>query len=311
MRILFMGTPEIAVPSLEALHEAGHEIALVVCQPDKKAGRGRRQVLPPVKLAALERGFLLFQPKTVRHAVPQRKLRDAAPEVIVVVAYGKILPSEILELPPMGCINLHASLLPELRGAAPIQWAIAAGYQETGVTTMLMDEGLDTGPILLQRPLRISPREDAPSLAGRMGEAGAQLLVETLDLWSRGGIEPRQQDSGKATFAPILAKGDGEIDWGLPAVAIDCRVRGFRPWPGCFSWSPKGPLKIHRCRVAEGSGPPGRLLEIKKEGLLVGTGKGALLLEEVQPRSRRRMSATAYARGYGIRAGLDFRGEAD
>jgi methionyl-tRNA formyltransferase len=309
-RIAFMGTPQFAVPSLDALVDAGHTVAAAICQPDKPAGRRGEPAPPPVKRRALELGLEVFQPRTLRHPRPLERLRDFAPELIVVVAYGKILPKEVLDLPRRGCINVHGSLLPALRGAAPVQWAIASGLARTGVTTMLMDEGMDTGPILLQREMSIWAEETGAELAERMARLGAQLLVETLRLWHDSSIQPRPQPEEGVSYAPILSKEDGYLDWSDSAHALAARVRGFWPWPGAVCRAPRGEsMKIHRARVAalEAAGAePGTVLDIADGGITVACGSGALLLQELQPESRKRMPAAELARGYRLEPGARF-----
>jgi methionyl-tRNA formyltransferase len=304
-RIVFMGTPEFAVPSLDALVQAGHAVALAVCQPDAAVGRHQNELQPPpVKLRAQQLGIEVFQPKGLRLPKNQEPIRRAAPDLVVVAAYGKILPKDVLDIPPRGCVNVHGSILPELRGAAPIQWAIARGMSRTGVTTMLMDEGMDTGPILLQREMPIGEQETAQELSGRMARLGAELLVETLVLWEAGRLEPRPQPSTGATLAPLLHKEDGFLDWSASASELACRVRGFWPWPGALCKTPAGAsLKVLRTRALEGAGPPGAVLAIRDDGVLVATGAGALLLEEVQPESRKRMRAAEFARGARLSVG--------
>jgi methionyl-tRNA formyltransferase len=307
-RIVFMGTPQFAVPSLEALVRAGHSVVLCVCQPDAAAGRRPSELQPPpVKLRAQELGLEVFQPKGLRLPKNQEPVRRAAPDLIVVAAYGKILPKEVLEIPSRGCINVHGSLLPELRGAAPIQWAIARGKTETGVTTMLMDQGMDTGPILLQRSIPIGPRETAPELSERMARLGAELLIQTVELWEAGRLRPTPQPSAGVTYAPVLRKEDGYLNWSAPAWELACRVRGFWPWPGAVCKSPAGAsLKVHRASAEQGSGAPGVVLAVRDDGILVGTGSGALLIEELQPESRKRMRASEFARGARLSPGERF-----
>jgi len=307
-RIVFMGTPAFAVPSLEALVRVGHRVVLAVCQPDAAAGRQLDKLLPPpVKVRAQELGIEVFQPKGVRHPKNQEPLRRAGADLFVVAAYGKILPKDVLDIPPRGCINVHGSLLPELRGAAPIQWAIAEGKTNTGVTTMLMDEGMDTGPILLQREMPIGEQETAPELSERMARLGAELLVETLQLWEQQRLEPRPQPEHGATLAPLLRKEDGYLDWTAPAWKLACRVRGFWPWPGAVCKTPGGAsLKVHRARAVDGTGAPGTVLAIQDDGIAVAAGTGVLLLEEVQPESRKRMSALDFARGARLGVGERF-----
>jgi methionyl-tRNA formyltransferase len=276
------------VPSLEALIAARHELALVITQPDRPGHRNK--ILPtPVKQAALKHGLHVYQPDRIRSPESIAQIRWANPELMVVVAYGQILPPEVLEIPPRGVVNVHGSLLPRHRGAAPVNQAILAGDSETGVTIMLMDEQLDHGPILAQRALPIGPETTAPELMTQLAELGAALLVEVLADLDR--FPPREQDHAAATVAPRLRKEDGELEWSLPSVEIDRRVRGLDPWPGTTAALADRELKVLRGRPAPGSGKPGEIIKATGDGLLVGTGDGAYLVEEVQLPSRRPMPA--------------------
>jgi len=300
MRTVFLGTPQFAVPSLERLVKAGHEVIAVYTQPDKPAGRKGALAASPVKQAALELGLPVRQPERIRRPEAVEELRALAPEVMVVVGYGQIIPQSIIDIPPMGIINVHASLLPKYRGAAPIQWAIARGETVTGITTMRIDAGLDTGDILLQRETLIGPEETAAELAARLAPMGAELLIETLEGLCAGTIAPRPQDHAQATLAPLLKKEDGRIDWNLPAREIFNRVRGLIPWPGTYTEFRGGLLHIWRCRPAEDQieGPPG-LAKRAGRRLLARCGDGACLeLLEVQPEGRKRMNAEAFLNGY-------------
>ena len=276
------------MPSLAALIAARHELALVITQPDRPGHRNK--ILPtPVKQAALKHGLHVYQPDRVRSPESIAQIRWANPELIVVVAYGQILPPEVLEIPPRGVVNVHASLLPRHRGAAPVNQAILSGDAETGVTIMLMDEQLDHGPILAQRTLPIGPEATAPALLSELAELGAALLVEVLADIEK--YPPREQDHTAATVAPRLKKEDGELDWSLPAAEIDRRVRGLNPWPGTSATLADREVKVLRGRPAQGSGKPGEIIKPAGDGLLVGTGDGAYLVEEVQLPSRRPMPA--------------------
>ena len=307
MRIVFLGSGTFAIPSLEALLGAGHEVAAVVTQPDKEKGRGRALAPPPVKPVALAHGLTVLQPRRVKEPAAQDAIRALAPEVQVVVAYGQILPISVIEIPPRRTVNVHGSLLPRYRGAAPVQWAIVNGETETGVTTMLIDEGLDTGPTLLRRSTPIGPEETAAELEPRLAAIGAELLIETLAGIGTGALKPAPQDHGQATLAPIIKKEDGRLDWTLPADALARRVRGFHPWPGTFTIWRGQPLKVLRARPdAGGALTPGELAA-DRDGLLVGCGQGTRLrLLEVQPESRRPMSAAAFAAGLRLAAGARF-----
>ncbi len=321
-RLVFCGTPQFAVPTLEALHAADHEVALVVTQPDRPAGRDRQLTAPPVKLAALARGLPVTQPEKIRsNAEFRAQLEAIAPEAIVVVAYGRLIPPWMLELPRLGCINLHASLLPRYRGAAPIQWAVARGETVTGNTTMLLEEGLDTGPILLQQALAIAPEQTAAELFDRLAEAGAPLVVETLAGLAEGSIRPRPQNPAGATFAPLLDREDGRMEFAArTATELKNRWRGFQPWPGAFTTLDGKKLIVHRLEVvsAPGSqestsaGPvaaepvsilPGQI-RIEGHRLLVAcAGKTWLELVEVQLEGKKRLSAAEFLRGTALASG--------
>jgi len=296
---VFLGSGEFAIPSLEALLAAGHDVAAVVTQPDRARGRGLALAPPPLKPPALARGVPVHQPARVRDPAAVELLRVLQPRAQVVIAYGQILPRAVIDIPPLGTVNVHASLLPRYRGAAPIAWAIARDEAETGVTTMLVDEGLDTGPILLQRALSIGSEETTAELSPRLAHLGAELLLETLEALEAGTLRPRPQDPTQATLAPILKKEDARLDWSLPAAALACRVRGFNPWPGAFATWKGTRLAVWRARPgADESGTPGRLLRRDGDALIVACGAGtSLALLEVQPEGRRRMSGAAFALG--------------
>ncbi|HEY1205214.1 MAG: methionyl-tRNA formyltransferase, partial [Bryobacteraceae bacterium] len=299
MRIVFLGTPEFAVPTLERAFAAGHEIAAVVTQPDRPKGRGRQLAAPPVKETALRLGLAVHQPERIRTPEAIELLAGLKPDAMVVVGYGKIIPQAIIDIPRHGIVNVHASLLPKYRGAAPVQWAIANGESETGVTTMRIDAGLDTGDILKQRKTEIGLHETAVELAQRLAAIGAALLVETLAGLERGEIVPRPQNSAEATFAPVLKKEDGRIDWTRPAAEISNRIRGFTPWPGCFTHLRGKAIEISRARATAGAtGEPGSVHPIRGR-LVVTCGEGtALEILEVQMEGRKRMDAAAFQNGY-------------
>jgi methionyl-tRNA formyltransferase len=294
-----MGTPQFAVPSLESLVDAGHEVLAVFTQPDRPKGRGQQLAVSPVKAAALSRGLPVYQPERIRRPEVVEQLRDYRAEAMVVVGYGQIIPQSILDLPPLGIVNVHASLLPKYRGAAPIQWAIAQGETRTGVTTMRIDAGLDTGDMLLKAELEIGPEETAPELSERLAPLGAGLLVETLNGLADRSIVPEPQKDEEATLAPILRKEDGLIDWNRDAREIHNRARGFAPWPGASTKFRSQGLQVTRCRVAEERdlGEPGTLHLVGRR-LLVSAGGGSTLeLLEVQPEGRKRMAAEAFRNG--------------
>jgi len=298
MRLIFMGTPQFAVEPLRALAAAGHDIAGVVTRTDKPAGRGRTVAAPPVKVAAQELGFTIFQPKRAKDPEFIGMLRTLTPEAIIVAAYGQILPKEILTLPKFGCVNIHASLLPAYRGAAPINWAIIRGEQETGITIMMMDEGMDTGAILMQESIPIGPEETAGALKEKLASLGAKMIVTALPLLESGKLTPVPQDGTKATTAPLLKKGDGLIDWHLSAREIHNRVRGLSPWPGAYSLLDKNMVKIIASGVLDGTGEPGSLYERDKNTLVVGTGSGLLRILSIQPEGKKPMTAGEFMRGH-------------
>lgn len=305
MRIVFIGSGNFAIPSFEALMSAGHELLALVTQPDKGKGRGRALAPPPLKPAAEVRGVRVLQPTRIREAETIDALRTLRPEVQVVVAYGQILPRAVLEIAPLGTLNVHASLLPLYRGAAPIQRAIAAGETQTGVTTMLLDEGLDTGPLLLARATPIGPEETAGELQQRLASLGAELLVETLARLASGQLAPRVQDHSRATHAPLLGKQEGRIDWRAPARVIHQRVRGFAPWPGAFTTWQGQSLKILRAQlIPDAAGEAGLLQGLAGDALVVCCGGGTRLgLLEVQQEGRRRVSGAAFAAGARLEPG--------
>jgi methionyl-tRNA formyltransferase len=291
-----MGTPTFAVPTLERMVAAGHAVTAVFTQPDRPKGRGQSQAASPVKIAAERLRLPVYQPERVRRPEVVEELRSLQPEVMVVVGYGQIIPQSILDIPPRGIINVHASLLPKYRGAAPIQWAIARGETWTGVTTMRIDAGLDTGDMLLTANTEIGADETAVELSVRLAEVGAELLERTLARLSD--IKPEKQDNSQSTLAPILKKEDGRIDWTRPAREIANRVRGFQPWPGCYTmWRGKR-LAIWRGRAVAGSRPAGEI-----RGAQVACGEGALELIEVQPEGKKRMTAEAFLNGHQVKDG--------
>jgi methionyl-tRNA formyltransferase len=298
MRIVFIGTGAIGVPTLNALQRSEHELVAVVTQPDKPAGRDQELAASPIKKALGRNQMVpIFQPRRIKDPESIAHIRQCNPDVLVVVAYGQILPRDLLEIPALACLNLHASLLPRWRGAAPIQAAIAGGDQETGVTVMYMDEGLDTGDILLQRKTGISPEETARSLHDRLATIAPPALLESLRLL-RDGKAPRQkQDNALATYAPKLKREDGRIDWSQPAEVIERKIRAYNPWPGAFTEIAGRALKVFSAAVVDCSGTPGEILDRDME-LIIAAGRHALSLGEVQLEGKRRMSASEFLRGY-------------
>jgi methionyl-tRNA formyltransferase len=301
MDLIFLGTPSFAVPTLERIVEAGHRVLAIFTQPDRPKGRGGQLNQSPVKQAALRLGLPVYQPERIKHASAVEQLKQMKPDAMVVVGYGQIIPQSIIDIPPLGIINVHASLLPKYRGAAPIQWAIANGETRTGVTTMRIDAGLDTGDMLLKWETQIGPEEDALELSHRLAAAGAQLLVETL----RDHPTPLKQNPDEATYAPILKKEDGLVDWYWPAGKIFNRSRGFLPWPSAYSVFRGQMFHVWRSRVASGepNGEPGRMI-LQKKRLLIACGEATTLEAiEVQVEGRKRMPAEAFLNGHQLRDG--------
>ena len=297
-----MGTPDFAVPSLQALIDAGHDVCAVYTQPDKPQGRKQILTAPPVKTLALEHDIPVFQPNTLKNEDEQARLRELAPEVIIVVAYGKLLPKAVLDIPPHGCINVHGSLLPRWRGAAPIQWAVIAGDEMAGVTTMQMAEGLDTGDMLLTYETKVGEKETAGELFDRLAQSGAELLTQTLVKLDE--ITPRPQDDAQSCYAHMLDKQMAVIDWSRSAHEIDCLIRGLNPWPIALTTLSGERLKVFAAEKANGNGEPGTVLEADpKKGLTVACGEGALKLIEIQLVGGKRMKATDFLRGHAIEAG--------
>ena len=295
MRIVFMGTPDFAVPCLQRLLEDGHEVPAVFTQPDKPVGRHAVLTPPPVKQLALSHGIPVYQPTKMRDGTVAALLRELAPDCLVVVAYGRILPQEILDVPPRGCVNIHGSLLPRYRGAAPIQWSVIRGETVTGVTSMFMDAGMDTGDIIDTLITPIGENETAGELFERLAPLGARLLSTTLAAIADGTVTRRPQNDAEATMAPMLEKAMGRLDLTRPARELHNQVRGMNPWPGAFCTAGGKTLKIHETRVAAGSGAPGTLL--CADPVTVACGEGALQLVTVQPEGKPRMAAEAWLRG--------------
>ena len=306
MKLVFCGTPEFAVDTLRTVISAGHEVALVVTQPDRAAGRGMGLIAPAVKSAARALGLKVVQPEKIKDNPEFRaQLEAIAPEAILVVAYGRIIPQWMLDLPPLGNINLHGSLLPKYRGAAPIQWAIAEGEHITGVTTMRLDVGLDTGDLLLAKAVPIAPHETAVDLFASLADQGAQLMVNTLAGLTEGIVEPRPQNHAQATLAPVLKREDGLIDFAMPAQRIYNRWRGFQPWPGAYTLLRGKKLIVQRMAVVEekSTDSPGSLT-VREDALLLTCGENSMLaLEEVQLEGKRRISAAEFLRGFPLVSG--------
>lgn len=303
MKLVFCGTPEFAVGTLEAVIAAGHDVQLVVTQPDRAAGRGMEMHQCAVKAAALLHGLPVVQPEKIKKNPEFREQLEAiAPDAILVVAYGRIIPDWMLALPKYGCINLHGSLLPKYRGAAPIQWAVANGDTKTGVTTMLLDAGLDTGPMLLAEVVHIAPEETAADLFESLADVGSKLMVKTLAEFEAGTIYPVEQDHSAATLAPILTRDDARMDFSRTATDLLNRWRGFQPWPGAFTTLRGKKLIVHQMKVAEGTGSEG-ILQVEGERLLVGCRDSLLELLEVQMEGKKRMAASEFQRGFQVKTG--------
>ena len=313
MRIVFMGTPTSAAASLESLLGGPDEVVGVVTQPDRPSGRGQTTTPSPVRRTAEDAGIPVLTPRKMKDPDLLDQLREWCPDLAVVVAYGRILPQAMLDLPPLGCVNVHYSLLPRYRGAAPMQWAILNGDTFTGVSTMLLVAEMDAGPTLLVEEVAMAPDETAASLEAKLVPVGARLLAVTLAGVRQGSIEPRPQDPAAVTFAPMLSKEDGIIDWSRPAPEIERRVRAFTPWPSAFSYWQGKRVKVHTARpltAAEtqepGGAAPGTVVRADAEGIRVATGTGSLLLTELQLEGRKRMPAEQFLRGAGLREGMRF-----
>jgi methionyl-tRNA formyltransferase len=321
-KIVFMGTPEFALPSLTGLLAHGEHVVAVVTQPDRPKGRGRKLTAPPVKQLAVDAGLPVLQPEKIRGMDFLNLIGELQPDLIVVTAYGRILPGPLLNLPPLGTINVHGSLLPKYRGAAPVQWALLNGEQETGVTIMQMDEGMDTGDILLTEKIPISQDDTAATLMKKLAELGGRALTAALDLLRAGKLEPIRQDESRATSAPPLVKTMGRIDWSKPAAEISCRIRGLDPWPATSAAVAGKRLRLYRPTVIERQAAidrirqtapglsesiaPGTICGVDDQGLLVACGRDFLLIREVQPEGGRRMAAGAFLSGHPLTVGQQF-----
>ncbi|MFH2219925.1 MAG: methionyl-tRNA formyltransferase [Pseudomonadota bacterium] len=308
-KIVFMGTPDFAVPALAALHECRHEVKLVVTQPDRPRGRGRKLTPSPVKTAARKMGYDIVQPETIRDRALEKHLRELAPDLFIVVAFGHILGKKLLQVPRIGAINIHASLLPKYRGPAPIQWAILNGEKKTGVTTMFMDDGMDTGDILLSTKVEIRPDDTSATLHDRLALLGGDLLVKTLSAIETGETIPLPQDHDQATYTTLLKKEDGRIDWEKPVESLDAFIRGMSPWPGAFTFFEDKRLKIFAADpvpldVAE---KPGTVVRGFPDELRVAAGKGVLLVQEIQGASGKRLKIKDFLKGCRIPPGTVLR----
>ncbi len=303
LRLVFMGTPEFAVPALQALLESEDSVIGVVCQPDKPAGRRLDLHTPPVKDCARAHAVPVFQPQKIRTPEALEHLQGWRPDLIVVAAYGKILPKTILDLPACGCINIHASLLPKYRGAAPMQWAIAQGETHSGVTIMQVSEELDAGDILLQKSVDLKPDETGGSLHATLSVLGARALLEAMTLFKQGKLVVTPQDKDAVTYAPLLKKEDGEIDWTQSAVSIERRIRAFHPWPSSYTWLGNKRLKILAARLStvEGSAAPGTIISRQDKVLTVATGQGSLTLDRVQLEGKKAMPIAAFLAGHDLK----------
>src|SRR3990172_2141521 len=304
MKIIFMGTPEFAVPSLRALIESGEDIVAVVTQPDKPKGRGLEVAPPPTKVLAEKHGIPVLQPAKIKTEEFFNELKKFSADLICVTAYGKILPKNILDLPPHGCINVHASLLPKYRGAAPINWAIIRGEKVTGITTMKMDEGMDTGDMLLKEEVPIDDEDTGDTLSEKLSEIGARLLIETIRLLKEGKLNPIPQDHSQATYAPMLKKEDGKIDWQKSAEEIRNLIRVALPWPSAYTNLEGKLLKIYKTKVSEGGGKPGEVMKSDSGILRVATGKGTIDILELQIEGGKKLQTQVFLRGRRIEEGM-------
>ncbi|EFE11884.1 methionyl-tRNA formyltransferase [Clostridium sp. M62/1] len=306
MKLVYMGTPDFAVPPLTALVEAGHEVAAVVTQPDKPKGRGKAVLMTPVKEKALSYGIPVYQPARIKKDEEFLKtLREINPDAIVVAAFGQILPKEILELPKYGCVNIHASLLPKYRGAAPIQWAVIDGEKESGITTMMMDVGLDTGDMLDRTVIPLAEDETGGSLFEKLSRAGGPLILKTLEALENGTAVRTKQPEEGATYAGMLDKSLGNIDWTQSAAKIERLIRGLNPWPSAYTGYKGKTMKLWAADVLEGTfeGVPGEIIKVEKERFLVRTGDGALAVKELQLEGKKRMDAASFLRGFSLEEG--------
>lgn len=310
MRIIFMGTPDFSVPVLEALIGSGHEVAAVVTQPDKPKGRGKETAMSPVKETALKHGLPVYQPVRAREASFIDEMRAIKPDVMVVIAFGQILSKELLEVPKYGCVNIHASLLPKYRGAAPIQWAVINGEKETGITTMMMDEGMDTGDMLEKRVIPLDEKETGKSLFDRLSLLGGELILSTLDRLEKGTLVRTPQNHEEATYVKKISKSLGEVDWTMDGVAIERLIRGLNPWPSAYTWLSGKMLKLWEADVVSeeaesfDGASAGQVVSASASGLKVQTGQGILNITSLQLEGKKRMDTAAFLRGFPVQAGL-------
>ena len=299
-----MGTPGFAVPTLRALIESENDVIAVITKPDTPKGRGRRIIPPPIKTLTIDYNIPVLQPEKIKTEAFYSKLKEYEPEMICVAAYGKILPKNILDLPPHGCINVHASLLPKYRGAAPINWAIIRGEEMTGITTMMMDEGMDTGDMLLQKEVKIEVDDDSESLSKKLSMVGAELLTETIRLEKQGRLLRIPQDHSKATYAPMLKKEDGNIDWRKSSEEVKNLIRGTLPWPGAYTTIDGKNLKLYKAEVSHGIGKPGEIILSELGILRVATGDGSIDITEIQIEGGKRLPVKAFQSGRRIEEGF-------
>lgn len=304
LRIIFMGTPEFACPTLQSLIDRGEDLSAVVTQPDRPKGRGQQLAPPPVKVLAQQHGITVLQPVKVRLPEVVEQLQALAPDLIVVVAFGQILPKAVLDIPRFGCINIHASLLPRWRGAAPINWCLISGDSETGVTTMQMDVGLDTGDMLVKRAIPIEPEDDARTLHDKLSILGAEALGETLDLLAAGRLVAEKQDDSLTCYAAMLKKEDGELDWTMAAPDLRNRIRGMNPWPGTFTFLDGKLVKVFKGAEGMASGQPGTIIRAGRDGIEVACGSGSLILGELQLEGKKRLPAAEFLAGCRLEPGM-------
>ncbi len=307
MKVVFMGTPDFSVGALESIIKAGHEVTAVVTQPDKPKGRGKEMQMSPVKECALKHGLTVFQPVKIKTQENVEQLRSYEADIFVVAAFGQILSKEILEMPKYGCVNIHASLLPKYRGAAPIQWAVIDGEEETGITIMQMNEGVDTGDILMQEVIKLDKKETGASLFDKLADCGAQLIVKALVEIEKGSLTPIKQEESKSTHAKMLNKELGKLDFSQEAVVLERKIRGLNSWPSAYTYFKGKTLKIWDADVEPQDGAEnGRVTEVTKDSFCIATKKGSLRIKEVQLEGKKRMEVSAFLLGYPIEKGMVF-----